>query len=45
MDSLASTSPPMQMTVSPMPVRTTEQYCALLLTTSFTRFSMSSREV
>lgn len=29
----------------PMPVLTTEQYCALLLTTSFSRFSMKSREV
>lgn len=31
--------------VLPTPVRTTEQYCALLLTTSFSRFSMYSREV
>lgn len=29
---LASTSPPRQRTVFPMPVRTTEQYCSLLLT-------------
>lgn len=38
--SLASTSPPRQRMVLPTPVRTTEQYCASLLTVSFTRFSM-----
>lgn len=44
-DLLASTSPPRQSVVLPTPVRTTEQYCSLLLTTSFSRFSMKSREV
>lgn len=44
-DLLASTSPPRQRIVLPTPVRTTEQYWALLLTTSFSRFSMNSLEV
>lgn len=42
---LASTSPPRQRTVLPMPVRTTEQYCSLLLTTWFSRSSMYSLDV
>jgi hypothetical protein len=37
---LASTSPPRQTMVLPKPVRTTEQYCSLLLTISSPRFSM-----
>lgn len=44
-DVLASTSPPRHMVDLPIPVRTTEQYCALLLTTWFSRFSMYSRDV
>lgn len=40
--SLASTSPPRQTVVLPNPVRTTEQYCSLLLTISSFRFSMYS---
>lgn len=44
-DILASTSPPRHSVVLPMPVRTTEQYWALLLTTSFSRFSMKSLDV
>lgn len=39
-DILASTSPPRQRTVLPMPVRTTEQYCAVLLTIWSSRPSM-----
>jgi hypothetical protein len=42
---LASTSPPRQTTELPKPVRTTEQYCSLLLTNSLSRFSMYSRDV
>lgn len=42
-DSPASTSPPRIMRVFPIPVLTTEQYCALLLTTWFGRASISSR--
>lgn len=42
---LASTSPPRQTTELPKPVRTTEQYCSLLLTTSLSLFSMYSRDV
>ena len=42
---LASTSPPRQSTVLPIPVRTTEQYCSLLQTTCSSRLSINSREV
>lgn len=41
----ASTSPPMTIRTLPIPVRTTEQYCALLFTTSSSRRSISAREV
>lgn len=44
-NSLASTSPPITIEVFPMPVCTTLQYCALLLTISFSRFSMKSLDV
>lgn len=44
-DSPASTSPPRIMRTLPIPVLTTEQYCAALLTTSFCRPSISSRGV
>lgn len=39
-DSRASTSPPRMSLVLPMPVLTTEQYWALLLTTRASRLSM-----
>jgi hypothetical protein len=39
---MASTSPPRTSFVRPIPVRTTEQYCALLFTTRFSRSSISS---
>lgn len=41
----ASTSPPMTSRTPPIPVRTTEQYCALLLTISSSRPSISWRGV
>lgn len=44
-DLLASTSPPKQRIVLPMPVRTMEQYCSLLLTTWLSRLSMKSLDV
>jgi hypothetical protein len=40
----ASTSPPITSFVDPIPVRTTEQYCDLLLTTISPRDSIYSRE-
>jgi hypothetical protein len=39
-DVLASTSPPIQIVVAPIPVRTTDQYWGLLLTTSVSLPSM-----
>lgn len=45
MDVLASTSPPRHRVALPIPVRTTEQYCSLLLTMWFSRSSMYSRDV
>lgn len=44
-NSPASTSPPMISLALPIPVRTTEQYWALLLTTRSSRVSMNSRVV
>jgi hypothetical protein len=40
---IASTSPPRTSDDAPMPVRTTEQYCARLLTCSSSRPSICSR--